>query len=221
MTGARGGAAGGFSLVEALVAMAVAGMVVLGTVGLTAFSRDVEDRLDRQASARDQIVAADAILRELVTVSVPELGGRGTTGPGATSERLTILTSGSPIMAFDRPTPVTLAVRGRADGTKALIVAWRDGHAGVEREETAIDGARAISLSYFGAEIGGSAVWRAGWDYPARLPLAVSVRVDHPILGPPIDLVARTFARYPQVCAALPHEPACRGREAASAAPAE
>lgn len=199
----------GFSLVEVLVAMAVAGMVVIGTSGLTSLTWRAEEKFDRESAARDQIVAADKILRELVTTSVPQVGGHDAGASPASADRFTLLTMGSAIMVFDRPSPVTLAVRDRADGAKALVVVWRDPHSNAEREEVAIDGARSISLSYFGADPGKPAVWRGDWPYVRRLPQAVSMRVDYPVLGPPIDLIARTFTRFPQVCAALPHEFAC------------
>lgn len=197
----------GFTLVEVLVALVLAGLVVSAAVGLPNLFARFDQQSRRTAELRDGVAAAGRILRAVAEGSVPNLASDETAElVGAT--RLTLLSWGPPILALSRPVPLTLRVVD-SDGQAALRLSWSDPETGTAREETVLDGARSIRLSYFSAGNNGGS-WRPDWARPWALPAAVLLRIDAPELGPPIDLIARTRARLPEACLLLPQEPACR-----------
>ncbi|WP_026873684.1 prepilin-type N-terminal cleavage/methylation domain-containing protein [Inquilinus limosus] len=197
----------GFTLVEVLVALVLAGLVVAAAVGLPNLFARFDQQSRQAAELRDRVAAAGRLLRALAEGAVPDLSREETAEP-ADAAGLTLLSWGPPILALDRPTPLTLRVV-QADGRAALRLSWTDPGTGTAREETVLDGARSIRLSYF-ATGGNGGSWRSDWARPWALPAAVLLRIDAPELGPPIDLIARTRARLPEACLALPQEPACR-----------
>ncbi|MGK9230389.1 prepilin-type N-terminal cleavage/methylation domain-containing protein [Inquilinus limosus] len=196
----------GFTLVEVLVALVLAGLVVSAAVGLPSLFARFDQQSRQAAELRDGVADAGRLLRALAEGAVPDLSREETAEPAGAAE-LTLLSWGPPILALDRPTPLTLRVV-QADGRAALRLSWADPATGAAREETVLEGARSVRLSYFGT--GSAGGWRSDWARPWALPAAVLLRIDAPELGPPIDLIARTRARLPEACLALPQEPACR-----------
>jgi general secretion pathway protein J len=199
----------GFSLIEVLVALAVSGLIMTAASGLTWAVGRAQDRASRENGARENVIAADRVLRAFVNGAVPD-GSRGRAeSVVGQRDQVTFLTSGPPILTFDRPRPMSLAVEADEKGMR-LLARWIDPEQSRPREEVIVFGARSISLSYFGAvQQGGPAAWRSSWSFPSRLPAAVLLRIDMPALGPPIDLIARTYSSLPYACEALPHEPWC------------
>ncbi|PZQ11884.1 MAG: hypothetical protein DI565_17020 [Ancylobacter novellus] len=199
----------GFSLVDVLVALAVAGLVVTAGATLTSMIQHVESRARAANTARENVVAADRLLRAIVDGAVPDLSEDLERPEVWTSERATFMTVGPQMLAFDRPRPMTLSVEKGGGGAR-LLVRWRDPESGRQREEEVVSGAKALGLSYFGSERGGTGVWRPLWPQGTRLPLGVLLRIDMPELGSSIDIVVRTYSRMPEACAMLPHEPRCQ-----------
>ncbi|MGO4126610.1 prepilin-type N-terminal cleavage/methylation domain-containing protein [Inquilinus sp. YAF38] len=197
----------GFTLVEVLVALVLAGLAASAAVGLPNLFARFDQKSRTEAELRDSVAAAGRLLRALAEGAVPDLSRDEAADP-ADATALTLLSWGPPILALDRPVPLTLRVV-QADGRAALRLAWTDPGTGAAREETVMEGARSIRLSYFAAGSSGGA-WRSEWARPWALPAAVLLRVDVPELGAPIDLIGRTRARLPEACLALPQEPACR-----------
>lgn len=199
----------GFTLVEVLVAVAVAGLAVSAVAGLTATTRRLEARAGGEAAARESLLAAATVMRAVVGNALPDVrADRGEAPPG-TPTSLTLLTRGPAILLFDRPRPMTLAVVAAGE-TADLVLAWADAETGETRREVVLEGARALTFAYFGGRGGAPAAWQGGWRWPRLLPKGVLLRVDLPALGPPVDIVVRTTAELPQACLAMPHEPACR-----------
>lgn len=206
----------GFSLVEVLVALAVSGLIVTAGGGLTSAVQKLESRASAEREARENVISADRLLRAVADGAVPDVSRGREDLEGWSKTSATFVTAGPPVLAFDRPHPVTLAIETE-DGRARLLVRWRDPDHGGERQEEVVSGARSLSLSYFGAPTSGArASWQATWPRPGRLPEAVLLRVDMPELGPPIDLIARTYSRLPSACAALPHEPRCTAETSAA-----
>ena len=180
--GTRRPARAGFTLVEVLVAVAVAGVAVAAVAG---------------------------VMRDVVGGALPDVrADRGEALPG-TPTSLTLLTRGPAILLFDRPRPMTLQIV-QAGETADLVLAWADAETGEARREVVLEGARGLTFAYFGGRGAAPAVWQGGWRWPRLLPKGVLLRVDLPALGPPVDIVVRTTAELPQACLAMPHEPACR-----------
>lgn len=198
---------GGFTLVEVLVALVLAGLVVSAAAGLPNLFARFDQRSRTEAELRDGVAAAGRLLRALTEGALPDLS-RGEAADPAGATTLTLRSWGPPILALDQPVPLTLNVV-QADGRASLRLSWADPGTGTAREETVLAGARSIRLSYFAAGNSGGG-WRSDWARPWALPAAVLLRVDAPELGPPIDLIGRTRARLPEACLALPQEPACR-----------
>ncbi|OWJ64352.1 prepilin-type N-terminal cleavage/methylation domain-containing protein [Inquilinus limosus] len=196
----------GFTLVEVLVALVLAGLVAAAAVGLPNLFARFDQQSRRAEELRDGVAAAGRLLRALAEGAVPDLSADDSADP-ADAGRLTLLSWGPPILVLDRPVPLTLRVV-QSGGRAALRLSWTDPATGAAREETVLDGARSIRLSYFAA--GGNGGWRSDWARPWALPAAVLLRVDAPEIGSPIDLIARTRARLPEACLLLPQEPACR-----------
>ncbi|MGF6227681.1 general secretion pathway protein J [Inquilinus ginsengisoli] len=201
---ARGRRERGFTLVEVLVALVLAGLVASAAVGLPNLFARFDQKSRQEAELRDGVAAAGGLLRALAEGAVPNLSSDET----ADATELTLLSWGPPILTLDRPIPLTLRVVS-ADGRSALRLAWTDSGTGTAREETVLEGARSIRLSYFAAGSSGGN-WRSEWARPWALPAAVLLRVDAPELGAPIDLIGRTRARLPEACLALPQEPRCQ-----------
>jgi general secretion pathway protein J len=204
---ARGQLEGGFTLVEVLVALVLAGLVASAAVGLPNLFARFDQKSRTEAELRDGVAAAGRLLRALGDGAVPDLSRDEAADPADATE-LTLLSWGPPILTLDRPIRLTLRVVS-TDGRSALLLAWTDPGTGTAREETVLEGVRSIRLSYF-APGSGSGNWRSEWARPWALPAAVLLRVDAPELGAPIDLIGRTRARLPEACLALPQEPACR-----------
>lgn len=198
----------GFTLVEVLVALAVSGLVVTAATGLTWTVRTFEGRAEVQRNARENVIAADRLLRAVVGGAAPDLASDRIDAQVGDGSLATFVTTGPPILAFDRPRPMTLAIETNHAAAR-LLLRWRDPEApDREHSEEIVSGARAMTLSYFGPFNSGSG-WQATWSQPSYLPAAVLLRIDMPELGAPIDLIARTYSRLPNACAMMPHEPRC------------
>jgi prepilin-type N-terminal cleavage/methylation domain-containing protein len=199
----------GFTLLEVLIALVLTGLVVSAGLGLPKLFARFDQQSQTVAELRDGVAAAGRLLRALTEGAAPDLSS--TEEPVQASETVLMLNSlGPPILAFDRPTPLTLRIIAE-DGHAALRLAWADPETGAAREETVLAGARSIRLSYFNpGRSGAGGGWRPDWARRWALPAAILLRVDAPELGPPIDLIAHTRARLPEACLLLPQEPACR-----------
>ncbi len=172
----------GFTLVEVLVALVLAGLVASAAVGLPNLFARFDQKSRRTAELRDGVAAAGRILRAVAEGAVPNLATDETAEPvGAT--RLTLLSWGPPILALGRPIPLTLRVVD-TDGRAALRLSWSDPETGTAREETVLDGARSIRLSLFQRPGNNGGNWRSDWARPWALPAAVLLRIDAPELGP-------------------------------------
>lgn len=204
----------GFTLLEVLVALVLAGLVVSAAVGVPR----LVSRLDRQAvaraEARDVVLGLDGLLRAMVEGAVPDVAGR-TEGPLGSADTLTLVSLGPAILTLDRPARMALRTERRAEGM-ALLFDWSEPSGDERREETVIEGARAITFAYFGTPATAEGVaapppaWLPVWHGTQALPQAVYLRLDLPALGEPVELIARPRSRLPDACLLLPAEPGCR-----------
>jgi prepilin-type N-terminal cleavage/methylation domain-containing protein len=199
----------GFTLIEVLVALVLAGLVVSAGLGLPNLFARFDQRSQREGELRQGVAATGRLLRALTEGAVPDLSADETAAP-ATGTELTLMSLGPPILMLDRPVPLTLRVT-QDQGQASLRLSWTDPDSGTVREEPVLEGVRSIRLSYFSpGRSGDGAGWRPDWGRRWVLPAAVLLRVDAPELGPPIDLIARTRARLPEACLLIPQEPRCQ-----------
>lgn len=203
----------GFTLVELLIVIALVGLILSLSTSLNWTVQRLDARTREETAARENLVSAARMFRALIAGAVPDLrtpvDGAST---GGTDAGMTLMSLGPPILAFDRPEPVTLTWRpGQPEGEGVLLLRWNDPHSKVLREETILQGARALSFSYFVEDRDRTnAAWRSEWTDRESLPLAVLLRIEIPALGPALEIVERSTGRMPSACAGLPHEAACR-----------
>ncbi|MCJ2032090.1 prepilin-type N-terminal cleavage/methylation domain-containing protein [Methylobacterium sp. J-043] len=200
----------GFTLAEMLIVIAIVGLILSLSSGLSWTVQRLDERAHRETAARENLVSAARMFRALVAGAVPDLRTTDGLSTGGTDTELNLVSVGLPILGFDRPEPMTLKWHPeRSDG--ALLLRWRDRRSEMLREETILQGARALSFSYFIENPDRvTAAWRSEWVGRDRLPLAVLMRIEVPGLGPSIEIIERAMGHASGGCAGLPHEEACR-----------
>jgi len=209
----RRGEAGGFTLVELLVALALFGML---SVALFAALRGAAGTLDRVAgnsAGTSGLAAADDVLRRNFLAAYPLYVSRAVAFEGD---------SGG--VAFLAPAPAALAEGGFArvavgvDGGDLVIaarpeLAWADAHAGVR--EVLAAGVSGLRFGYFGADsTGGVGYWHGSWRNRAMLPSLVRVSVAFPAgdarKWP--EMIFATAVRADQACQFVQLTQSCLGR---------
>lgn len=203
----------GFTLVELLIVIALAGLVLSLSTGLSWTVQRLDARTRRETAVRENLVSAARMFRALIAGAAPDLRIAADDASAAgTDVGMTLMSLGPSILAFDRPEPVTLTWRpGQPEGEGVLLLRWKDPQSAVLREETILQGVRALSFSYFVEDRDRTnAAWLSEWTDRKRLPLAVLLRIEIPALGPALEIVERSTGNMPSACAGLPHEDACR-----------
>jgi general secretion pathway protein J len=169
----------GFTLVEMLVALAVAGLVSLILMhGIGLAGRGLE-RLSQRAGQLDERRSLDFVMRRALgaVVAIPVLDGKpGFVGQGTSISFLSTVEDGGPGLYRIR---LALDATGRQP---AVVLTRRlAAPSALPRgdESVLVRSVRGLAISYFGANSPGAApAWRQDWTGMTDLPLLVRIILD-------------------------------------------
>lgn len=178
---ARRTAAGGFTLIETLIALTLIGLMMAGLFASLRFGARAWEAGDARMTATQAQAAHNGLLRQLISGTVPRLilpDGDWVAGLEGTADRLTVL---GPWVNPHGPGGLHLfELKTAADG-KGLLLDWWLARlprptAAAAPGRVLLPGVEGIGFRYFGAW-GDSAqpVWRDDWPANRRLPLLVAI----------------------------------------------
>lgn len=162
----------GFTLLEVVVALAIAGMLLLGARWVLSAVGDGTERVSAEAGEVDAAANAERLARDLALRTEVRLGGERFRGDarGVRWGTWCDVPAG-----WQERCRVTLAVLS-TEGRNVLALAFDDGAIVPVRE-----GFTAGQVMYLrSAESGG--VWSAAWDSEIAVPLAIGVVMDRDTL---------------------------------------
>jgi prepilin-type N-terminal cleavage/methylation domain-containing protein len=197
----------GFTLIEVLVALTIAGLIGSALAGLSSFFANLEARAEAREAAMRDVLAFRRLFQTSVENSFPLGAIDPETALRNDSGRLELLTRGPAGLAADEPAKMNFHIVS-AGAHAALEVSWQDRQSGAQTE-TVLRGADRIAFSYL-ERVGGKPVWHASWADPSRQPEAILAHVDIAQLGGPLDIIARPVSALPGACLALPRFPKCQ-----------
>jgi general secretion pathway protein J len=190
----------GFTLLEVLVATALAGLLSLMLLGGVQTGGQVLEKSGARADRLARLGAASAYLRSHLAAAVPlearQDGGTAVRFEGR-PDSLSFIGLASPWQAVGGYQAVTLRVAPRADGI-ALIADWQPDRPGeTARSSTLLDDLAAAEFSYFGMAAGQSrAAWHDHWQNQPVLPGLIRLRLKlNDGREPPALLVAPRLTR--------------------------
>ena len=192
----------GFTLVEALVALSLVGLITLVAFSGLRLAGDAWARTDRQSQVAGAVASAQAFLRQAIEQAYPGLHAT----PGAPTEMT--FRGEATAMELSAPVPYDLSAGGRhrilitlAVEEKSLAIAWspergqKAAGAGSSwpRQATLMTGLQSVNFSYFGQARGEpQARWHREWVGQPVLPSLVRVEAK----------LADSLARWPILDAA-------------------
>lgn len=183
----------GFTLVEMLVALAVAGLLVSLVYGTIRVGQRSVAALDRQVEQAETMRIGWQFMHDALTRAAPAVDPArpdSRTGFEGGPDRLVFIASMPGYVGIEGPMRITLAILAEADGEQLLLSRER-----LEEEPPPSEGApleRAVlvehldglQIEYFGQhEPGEPPTWQAFWDLENRLPNLVRIQV-RPAEGP-------------------------------------
>lgn len=214
----------GFTLVEALVALSLVGLITLVAFTGLRLASDAWARADRLGQASGEVAAAQQFLRQAIEQAYPGLVAL----PGAS---VTVAFRGEAAsLEFSAPVPANLAPGGRhrlhvshAVEERSVLIAWSPernrkpvgGRPANARQITLLSGVSALGFAYFGKAQGEpEARWHRQWTDQATLPQLI--RVEAQLIDgsaarwPAFDVAPRLDVDASCVPDPLTHR--CRGR---------
>lgn len=170
----------GFTLVEVMVVVVVAGLVGLGVAGTVSIALDTRERVaERRLEVRSELAWRGLVMDVLRNARPPAVPGDtallltdSTTADGRPADRLTLLTSGSlpPLLPG---TDWVVSLEAVAD--RVRLIAAPVGVASVPVEVWAPAGITALDVAVLAATEDEAARWWDEWSEWGRLPQAVRV----------------------------------------------
>lgn len=164
----------GFSLIEVLVALAVAGLAVSGLVGFVMQASRFDTALNARSLAREEIDGVLRVLEVLIDDAAEEM--RESTAAAIAGDRrsIRIMTKGPRILGTTRPSLFELSYEEKIDGPGRIVLAWSDPITNAVRREEVSREIAEFSLSY--ASWTRPLNWETSWTRPV---IALSlVRID-------------------------------------------
>lgn len=171
---------GGFTLVEVMVVVVVAGLIGLGVAGTVSIALDTRERVaERRLEVRSELAWRGLVIDALRNARPPAVPGDtalllsdGTATDGRPADRLTLLTSGSlPPLHAGTDWVVSLEVVG----DRVRLVASPVGVQSVPVEVWAPAGVTGLDAAVLAATPEREARWWDEWSESSRLPQAVRV----------------------------------------------
>lgn len=191
----------GFTLIEILVALALAGLVMLVLAGGLAIAfRGFAGFAGATARIDERRQVAFWLRREIEAALPPDLGGaarRPFVGAGDALRFLALAGDGAGLAA----TSLTLEPDGDPARGSRLVLARQPADGGLPARIVLAHGLAGIALSYWGRAEGDEAArWHDAWTDPRRLPALVRVAVvwRRAGAGDPATVVVRLKAADPE-----------------------
>lgn len=168
----------GFTLVEMMVVLAVAGLLATLSLELLRFGMGSWHRVTARSDGQERLAAVQSLIRRELTAASPRMIVQ------ARETRLAF--EGAPdSVAFEAPLPIALGIAGAAqvrlaaepdgDGQR-LVMTWRQGDAAPWRRSVLLRGLRRIAWRYAGP----GTAWQADWRQAKTLPAAIRLDVELP-----------------------------------------
>jgi prepilin-type N-terminal cleavage/methylation domain-containing protein len=191
----------GFTLIEILVALALAGLVMLVLSGGIAIAlRGFGQIAGATARIDERRLVAFWLRREIESALPPEFGGAARRPFVGTGDALSFLA-----LSADSAGLVVASLALEPGGDRArgsrLVLVRQPGDGGLASRIVLAHDVAGIALSYWGFADGDEAArWHGSWNDPRRLPTLVRIAVawGRPGEGDPAPLVVRPKAADPE-----------------------
>ncbi|MBB3930035.1 hypothetical protein GGR25_001074 [Kaistia hirudinis] len=195
-----------------IVTITVAALIATAGSGLMGFWSRLQARAAEVESRSNELLSATAIFRNLVSGAIPAPLQRMMTprlDPESDLRSVHLTSIGPASLRLDRPTNFALSIRPTETG-QDLMLDWTDPNSGEAHRETILRGFKDIGFRFLLRTPERTLEWSANWNAPSELPAAISLTAEDAVLGPPMEIIARTHGRMPASCVLLPADPSCR-----------
>lgn len=197
-----------FTLLDTLVALAVAGLAGSLLVGLMTFVLSSATRLRADTQMASDTIAIQRVLAAL-TREASSPAATGLTFYGNESS-FTFASRGPALMGLDRPTAFEF-VREPAEQANQLTLLWKDPATGAVHRETIARDIETLAFSYFGAsKRSEKRQWHSSWQPDRGQPEALKLSVKFRSAASDLDFVAPMRATVPIACLRNPRHIGCQ-----------
>lgn len=206
----------GFTLVEVLVALAIAALAVASLVHVVRDAFDLDGHLVAQARRADATATLFTLVDTLLATTayeVPaEAGGVSGAGPAppsvtGTEDAVTIWSRGPAVLGLSDRIPFTLAQESADDGAGPVVLRWRSPEGAVEIEP--VLAAQSLRFRYGGTAEGGTILWQDQWSGPVAALSRIEVSIADAVTGRRSSMTAAVRPLLPRICARQPMTKGC------------
>lgn len=170
----------GYSLVELLVVLALAGLIAIAMSGGIRFGVRAWERTGVHVETLEHMQGAQALLRNVLSNIAPRLFDPGMSVHDTfvgDRQRMTFTATAPPALGAGLGR-FTLAAT-RAGDAMGLQIAWRpERGTRSQRGQVLLQGARAISFTYAAPNTAGTLVWTDTWSADAGMPVLIRIRAE-------------------------------------------
>jgi type II secretory pathway component PulJ len=200
----------GFTLLDVLVALVVAGLAGSILIGLVSFVDRTSARVSTKMQMTEGLLAVKQIFLSLNQQAFsPSFNDPSGSRPRGTEAEFSIRTQGPRILGLDRATVFHLASKP-AGNSEQLILTWQDPGTSVEHREVILPDVEEAVFAYLGREKASETrTWRSSWQANDAQLEAVRLSVRTRTMRAPIDIVAPVRATLPSACLRNPRHPGC------------
>jgi len=197
-----------FTLLDTLVALAVAGLAGSILVGLMMFVLSNATRLRADTQMASDAVAIQRVLA-ILTREASAPASTGLTFYGSEAS-FTFASRGPRLMGLDRPTTFEF-VREPTEQANQLTLMWKDPATGAVHRETIAREIETLAFSYFGAaKRSEKSQWHSSWQPNHGQPEALKLTVKFQSAASDLDFVAPMRATVPIACLRNPQHIGCQ-----------
>ena len=168
------GADAGLTLIEMIIALAVAMLVVVFLAQGTGLVRQFS-LVSHRLSAQDEVLAVRDHLRRQVESAMREQGSLRPNSFAGVGDTVVFTAPGDRLLETGGPIRVTLTAVAERDGVTLAETRSSPSIDKSSRTDRLITGAKQISFSYYGSVGSGAAVWTTEWTDPEASPTLLRV----------------------------------------------
>lgn len=204
-------ASAGFTLLELMVALAVAALAVTGLAHLLGDAAGLDARLGDRRRATGEAEALFSTLEQLLADPPRELRGealRLAGGPGGpavsgTKDAIKVLSRGPRVLGLPEPVSFVLSLDPGVTSEGGRVTLGRLPTTGAFEPEP-VARAREFGLRYAAVAQGGDPVWTDAWSRPVAELALVEVSFTEAVSGRRVSRVIPVIPSLPRICALRP-----------------